>query len=55
MMQLKACGEISSVREGRDLLLRSFPAKEYVPLDSEVWQREYARFQQIIESRNESN
>jgi rhamnulokinase len=55
MMQLKACGEISSVREGRDLLHRSFPAKEYVPFDTEVWQREYARFQQVIESRNESN
>jgi len=31
LMQLKALGQISSVREGRELVKRSFPIKEYLP------------------------
>ena len=45
LMQMLAQGRIASLREGRDLVRRSFPMETYLPQDPGAWEDAYRRFQ----------
>ncbi len=42
--QLLALGEVASLKEGRELVRRSFPVEEYLPEDTAQWDEAYGRF-----------
>lgn len=42
--QLIALGEVGSLKEGRELVRRSFPVVEYAPVDTAAWDDAYAKF-----------
>lgn len=44
LMQLIASGELSNLKEGRELVLRSFPTETYSPEDIEIWDEQYNRY-----------
>ncbi|KGR77336.1 rhamnulokinase [Ureibacillus sinduriensis] len=44
LSQLRALGEIASLDEGRQLIKRSFPAKEYEPQQAEMWREMSIQF-----------
>jgi rhamnulokinase len=46
--QLLALGEVSDLSQGRDLVRRSFPTREYLPKDKDIWDAAYGRFVKII-------
>jgi sugar (pentulose or hexulose) kinase len=48
LVQAMAAGRIASLGEGRDLIARSFPVDEYVPMAHDHWQDAYARFRALI-------
>ena len=48
LMQLLAMGEIDSLREGRDIVRRSFEMATYRPLDTAAWDAAYERFQGLL-------
>jgi rhamnulokinase len=48
-MQMVATGEVSSIRDMRALIDRSFPTDVYEPEDTERWNQEANRFQQYCE------
>ena len=42
--QLIALGEVGSLKEGRELVKRSFPLVEYMPSDTAQWDEAYGKF-----------
>lgn len=50
LLQLHAIGEINSLREGRELVRRSFKVVAYNPADTSVWRPAYERFLRLIAS-----
>jgi len=50
VMQLLATGAVSSLREVRDIVDRSFPAELFEPADPEMWNRHARRFEQYCEA-----
>ena len=46
--QLLALGEVSSLSEARALIKRSFPTREYLPVERDRWVDAYGRFVRII-------
>lgn len=46
--QLIASGELADIKEGRDLVRRSFVMNEYVPQDTGRWNEAYDRFLKIV-------
>lgn len=46
--QLIALGEVAGIKEGRELVKRSFPMVEYIPEDVAQWSEAYARFLELI-------
>jgi rhamnulokinase/L-fuculokinase len=48
IVQLLSAGAISSIKEGQDLLARSFPPEHYEPEDSALWDEHYRRFREIL-------
>lgn len=44
LMQLLAAGQISSLREGRALVRKSFPVEIYEPQETAAWSEAYQRF-----------
>ena len=46
-MQLKAGGEIESLKEDREIIDRSFEIKDYYPQDKTFWQECYERFKNM--------
>lgn len=51
LVQALAVGAIPSLREGREMIGRSFPLIEYLPANSDAWYEPYQRFVSIMESR----
>ncbi len=47
-VQLLALGEVSGLGEARALIRRSFPTREYLPVDRGRWDTAYERFLRII-------
>jgi rhamnulokinase len=45
MVQALGLGIVGSLREAMPVIKKTFPIKRYVPDDSEVWSKAYARFQ----------
>jgi len=43
MVQAIAKGDLSSVKEGRELISASFQLKEYIPAEQEIWQEQYEK------------
>ena len=43
LMQAIACGQISSLAQGRRLISNSFQPKEYQPQDSQIWSSQYKK------------
>ena len=48
MMQAIALGQMSSLAEGRVMIRNSFSLKEYLPTDSELWDRKYRGVERIF-------
>jgi sugar (pentulose or hexulose) kinase len=48
IMQLKGIGEISSLDQGREIVLHSSEVKEYHPQQAERWDDAYARYQKLV-------
>ena len=46
-MQMLATGAVSSLREARAVIDRSFPTEQFEPQDADVWDEQFERFQQI--------
>jgi hypothetical protein len=47
-MQLKACGEIKNISEGRKICLNSSRIEYYDPEEFGLWDSAYQRFQKLI-------
>lgn len=48
--QLIALGEVGSLKEGRELVRRSFPAVEYTPADTAIWDDAYVKFLELAKN-----
>jgi rhamnulokinase len=48
IVQLMAAGTIASLGEGRELVARSFPPEEFLPVADPRWQDAYGRFRALI-------
>lgn len=48
LMQAIALGDISSLKEGREIIYRSFPLVTYQPENTAAWEENYPHFQKII-------
>lgn len=46
--QLIALGEVAGLNEAREVVRRSFPTREYEPVDCEKWSEAYERFKKIV-------
>ncbi len=46
--QLIALGEVSDLKEARAVVRNSFPTREYLPGDLDLWDEQYERFKKII-------
>ena len=44
LMQAKAAGQIKTLAEGREIVAKSFEPKEYQPIDTAVWEKQYQRW-----------
>jgi rhamnulokinase len=47
-VQLMAAGTIASLGEGRQLVARSFPPEEFLPMADPRWQDAYDRFRTVL-------
>jgi rhamnulokinase len=48
LVQAMAGGNIGSLGEAREVVARSFPLEEYVPVEPDRWEQPYARFRALI-------
>jgi rhamnulokinase len=48
IVQLMAAGTLASLSEGRDLVARSFPVEEHLPVADPRWQDAYGRFRALL-------
>lgn len=44
IMQMIAVGDLKSITEGKELLVKSFGIEEYIPCDTDIWHNEYHKF-----------
>lgn len=49
LTQWMALGEIKDIKEGRQVVERSFPSKVYEPKNQSEWQEAYSRFTQVVQ------
>ena len=49
-MQMLATGAVSSLKEVRGIIERSYPAEVFEPLDTEKWNRQAERFEHYCEA-----
>jgi rhamnulokinase len=49
LAQLIGLGEISSLRDGREIVRNSFEFKSYEPKEKSIWDKAYINFKKIIE------
>ena len=52
IVQLIAAGLVRSVKEGRELIRRSFPITTYAPRDTAAWDDAYSRFSSALAKRS---
>jgi rhamnulokinase len=50
LVQALACGEIGSVAEMREVVIRSFSPTLYQPTDTTRWEQAYENYKQLIRS-----
>jgi rhamnulokinase len=48
-MQMLATGVVSSLREARAVIDRSFPVEQFDPIETDQWNRQYVRFKHYCE------
>jgi rhamnulokinase len=48
LVQAMAAGKIGSLGEAREVVARSFPLEEYVPVEPDRWDQPYGRFRALI-------
>ncbi len=48
IMQAMATGQIKTLAQGRELIRNSYEVKEYLPQDSEIWEREYRKIEELF-------
>jgi sugar (pentulose or hexulose) kinase len=41
LMQARATGQIKNISQGRELVRNSFPLKQYEPVETDAWQKQY--------------
>ena len=51
MLQAKASGEVKDIWQMRHIIANSLELKRFTPADKEVWDKAYARFEQITENK----
>lgn len=51
LVQLIARGEIKNLEEGRKVIRASFDTIKYVPLEHDIWNKEYERYKMIISQK----
>ena len=49
IMQAIATGQVGSLAAAREIVGKSFETKEYLPMDTEVWQKQYQKVKHIFE------
>jgi len=49
LCQLMALGEISGLKEARELVEKSFPTQVYTPQNVDAWKEAYSKFEKILE------
>ena len=49
-LQMVTTGNVGSMAEARAIIQRSFPTERFEPANTEVWERQYARFQEYRET-----
>ncbi len=49
VMQMLATGAVASLAEARQIIDRSFPVERFEPSDTDLWDAQYARFQNYLE------
>ena len=49
LAQAIAVGRLTSLDEGRRMIARSFPLKEYLPREPDRWERQYTRMVSLLE------
>ena len=54
VVQLVAQGAVQSVREGRELIRKSFPVETYEPQQPEPWDVAYEQFVQLVNGSNDT-
>lgn len=48
ILQLLSHNEISSIKEGRDVIANSFEINEYLPENSDLWDKKYQDYLQVV-------
>ena len=47
LMQMLAAGDLADLREGREMVARSFATERYEPEDADAWSDAYSRFKSV--------
>ena len=47
LIQAIAAGQLASIEQGRALVARSFPVREFLPADTGIWDEAYDRFEKL--------
>ena len=51
LVQMMAQGMLANVRQGRELVARSFPRKIYTPANTAAWEAQYQAFLSYLERK----
>lgn len=51
MLQAKASGDLSDIWDMRRIIANSIELKRFVPKNTEMWDKAYARFVEIVEKK----
>ena len=52
LIQAMACGQLDSLEQGRSMIARSFPVRDFMPEETEKWDSAYYDYQKIIDPLN---
>ena len=52
LMQAIATGQLDSVEQGRAMIAKSFPVRDFFPQESEAWDEAYHRFQKMMKKQD---
>ena len=47
LIQAIAAGQLASIEQGRAMVARSFPVREFLPAETGIWDEAYDRFKKL--------